>query len=231
MVVSKRKRTSWSYQPCELLPEVSQHTHTHTPPSHFPWIWKCDVRKFFDSVDHEILLKILSFRIKNSTTQELLKEVINSFSAEPSSTAGMPIGNLTSQIFANVYLNELDRFVKHTLKAEKYLRYGDDFIIVSHNPEQLKVYRYKVIDFLHNTLRLEVNSKNDKIIKATYGLKFLGVKFWPFERYLSKRNQKRIEKRLALNNVASYRGLVKQHGTLKEMKKLDWWICENLNGF
>jgi len=120
------------------------------------WIWKCDVKKFFDSVDQEILLKILSFRIKDNTTLNLLKEIIFSFTTVQGRKIGMPIGNLTSQIFANIYLNELDRFIKHNLKQKAYLRYGDDFILVENDSKKLKILRAETMDFLKNELKLAV---------------------------------------------------------------------------
>ncbi len=78
----------------------------------------------------------------------------------------MPVGNLTSQIFANIYLNELDRFVKYTIKSQVYFRYGDDFIIILKNLDLLKQIRDKIIGFLNTRLKLEINAKNDIIIKA-----------------------------------------------------------------
>mgnify|MGYP001598317463 CR=1 FL=1 len=140
----------------------------------------------------------------------------------------MPIGNLTSQIFANIYLNELDRFVKHTLRCRRYVRYGDDFIIVEHDVEKLSFFRAHTIAFLNNKLKLEVNPRSDKIMKAKHGLKFLGIKFWPFQRTLLKRNKLRIKNRLHPGNVASYSGLVKQQGNLKSMKRFSWLILGKL---
>jgi len=194
----------------------------------FNWVWKSDVKKFFDSVDQETLLKILSLRIKNSTTFNLLKEIIYSFTTVSERKVGMPIGNLTSQIFANIYLNELDRFVKHTLKAKTYLRYGDDFILIETGLEKLNFFRTRTVDFLKNELKLAVNLKSDKIMKTAHGLKFLGVKLWPSGRTLSRRNLLRTRKRLKSNNISSYSGFMKKHGNDKQIKYLNWLICEKL---
>lgn len=172
------------------------------------------------------MLKILSFRIKDNTTFNLLKEIINSFTAVPKQKIGMPIGNLTSQIFANIYLNELDRFIKHGLKIKTYVRYGDDFVVIGSILEELILVRTKVVDFLKNELKLDINPKSDKIIKSTYGLKYLGVKIWPYGRKLSKRNISRIETRLKINNIASYSGLIKKHGNKKSIKKFDWLVYD-----
>ncbi len=153
-----------------------------------------------------------------------MKEIIFSFGAACGSKIGMPIGNLTSQIFANIYLNELDRFVKHELRAKAYLRYGDDFIIVENDIDKLKFFRTQTTDFLKNILKLTVNSKSDKILKTAQGLHFLGIKFWPSGRNLNKRSLSRTKERLNYNNVSSYSGLIKQHYNKKNRKYYDWLI-------
>jgi len=140
----------------------------------------------------------------------------------------MPIGNLTSQIFANIYLNELDKFIKHNLKIKDYVRYGDDFVLVESNLEKLKLFRIQVIDFLKNELKLTINPKSDKILKMRHGLKLLGIKFWPSGKTLTKRNLLRIEERLNLNNISSYSGLIKQHGNHKRIKQFNWVVYEKL---
>ena len=138
----------------------------------------------------------------------------------------MPIGNLTSQIFANIYLNELDRFVKHELKVKYYLRYGDDFILVSQNREKLIELRERTIIFLNDSLRLKMNPKNDKIFRVIHGLRFLGVVIWPNGRRLNKRGICRVERHLSLKNVSSYYGLALKHGYKKMNNQLIWWIYD-----
>lgn len=141
----------------------------------------------------------------------------------------MPIGNLTSQIFANIYLNKLDRFAKHTIKPLAYLRYGDDFIIVSEKLGQLKQIREKARIFLQEKLRLEINAKNDIIVKARQGVKFLGVVIFPGGRRLGKRSWNRARASLKHENISSYSGLIKQHGKEKRIKEFNWTILEKLN--
>lgn len=101
------------------------------------YVLKCDIQKFFDTVDHTILLSILNKRIKDEDAVWLLQEIIESF------PKGLPIGNLTSQIFANIYMNEFDQFVKHELKIKYYVRYTDDFAIASDNEYTLRGGAYK----------------------------------------------------------------------------------------
>ncbi len=139
----------------------------------------------------------------------------------------MPIGNLTSQIFANVCLNELDRFVKHELKVKQYLRYGDDFILVDKDLEELKLFREKTVRFLKEMLKLDINPKSDKILKAGHDLKFLGVRIRPDGRNLNRRNRKRIRKRLNLMNAGSYYGLVTHYGG-KEIADEFYWKVASL---
>lgn len=162
------------------------------------YIWRADIRKFFDSVNHDLLLKILARRIKDPRAMNLAKTVIKSFTTGPElwggGVKGMPIGNLTSQIFCNIYLNELDRFVKHKLKVKGYLRYGDDFLLFEPNKTNLKKLREETENFLTNVIKLTINPKNDLIVKAKNGLKFLGVEIWPTGRRLKKSQQKKNHK-------------------------------------
>lgn len=141
---------------------------------------------------------------------------------------GIPIGNLTSQVFANIYLNELDRIVKHYFKVKGYLRYGDDFIVILQDQKKLTKIREKIIDFLQGNLRLTVNPKNDIFIKPTRGIKFLGVKIYPHGRKLLPKNWRRVNDKINLSNMASYRGLIGQHGAGKQIKILNWHIKELL---
>ena len=103
---------------------------------------KQDVKKYFPSVDKNILKKIIKKRIKDRSLLSIILKIIDSYSFN--NNKGIPIGNLTSQLFANIYLNELDQYVKHTLKVKYYYRYVDDFIILSNNKKQLKGYRRKI---------------------------------------------------------------------------------------
>ena len=193
------------------------------------YIWKCDVKKFFDSIDHEILQKLLVLKIKDKKTSILLNEIIRSFQYGHGSKKGMPIGNLTSQIFANIYMNELDRFVKHQLEPKAYLRYGDDFILVAHNTEKLGFYRTEIIKFLDEVLKLQVNAKNDRITKVSHGLKFLGATIFPSCRMLSGRNFRRIRKNLNIRSISSYSGLVRKNGDEKQKEQFNWMVLRCLS--
>ncbi len=108
------------------------------------------------------------------------------------------------------------------------MRYGDDFILFEADSQKLDFYRLKSINFLRHQLKLEINPKSDIILKPKQGLKFLGIKFWPSGRTLTKRNLARVWNRLQPNNVASYSGLIKQHGNRKHKKSFSWLVYEKL---
>lgn len=137
----------------------------------------------------------------------------------------MGYGNWNRGIFANIYLNELDRFVKHTLKPQFYLRYGDDFIIIASTKTEVIKLREKTIFFLKNFLGLEINRKNDIILPMRHGIHFLGVEIYPTGRRLKAKNWCRVQNKLNQRNVASYHGLVKQHSK-KKLKHFDWLITK-----
>ena len=136
---------------------------------------------------------------------------------------------MTSQIFANIYLNELDRYVKHTLHIKKYLRYGDDFVIFVNNREEAAQYRELMKDFLDEKLSLTLHARNDVILPCSEGLKFLGCMIYPNNHMLQKRVWKRVLKRIASNNIASYSGLVRAHCDKEKMRHFDWHVLNILN--
>ena len=100
------------------------------------YVLKCDIKKFFNSLDQQILIRILKQKIKDKNFLQLIDQIISSF--RKTENKGIPLGNLTSQWFANIYLNELDQFIKHKLEIEYYIRYTDDFVILDENKEKLQ---------------------------------------------------------------------------------------------
>ena len=109
-----------------------------------------------------------------------------------------------------------------------YLRYGDDFILIHEDLEKLNELRTSIVRFLDDKLNLNLNSKNDIILKVGHGLKFLGVMILPDGRNLNKRNRKRIKNRISFKNVGSYYGLVNKHSLPKFRHEFKWWIYELL---
>lgn len=160
---------------------------------------KCDVRKFFDSVDHAILIQLLRRKIKDADTLWLMEEIIGSFTGKSSdlfTRRGLPIGNLTSQLFANVYMNEFDQFMKKELKIGNYVRYTDDFIAVSESEDFLKELIPKIQDFLRGHLNLELHPSKVTIGKYRRGVDFLGYVSFPHYRSLRKRTERRMIRKL-----------------------------------
>jgi retron-type reverse transcriptase len=183
------------------------------------WVLKLDVRKFFDSVNHEILLVILKKRTFDDRLKSLLREIIESFNP------GLPLGNLTSQLFANIYLDKLDQFVKHELKIIGYVRYADDFILVHPNRDLLVDYFYEITKFLREQLHLDVHSK--KIVLKTYasGIDYLGYVCFPYHRVLRTKTKQRMLKRVNENNFASYSGILHHCRS----RKLQAMLSERVN--
>lgn len=141
------------------------------------WALKCDIRKFFHSIDHGILIDLLSKRIADEKLLNLLTEIIESFESSPGK--GMPLGNLTSQLFANIYMDPLDKFVKHKLKAKYYLRYADDFMFLADNREVLEKYLLQIEVFLNERLNLSLHPDKSIFRKLNWGLDFVGYVAYP----------------------------------------------------
>ena len=105
----------------------------------------------------------------------------------------MPLGNLTSQFFANVYLNELDYFVKHKLKTKYYIRYVDDFIILHKSKSQLKIWKKQIKLFLKENLKLELHPDKSKIVSLSRGIDFVGFRNFYYYKLLRKRNSANLK--------------------------------------
>ncbi len=150
---------------------------------------KCDISKYFENVDHKILLELLEKKIQNEDILWLLREIINS------NAQGIPIGNLTSQLFANVYLNELDHFIKRVLGERYYIRYMDDFLILNTNKWHLRETKERLRMFLCDRLKLELHPKKAEIFPADKGIDFLGYVVRNNKRFLRKSTVRRFLKK------------------------------------
>ena len=206
------------------------------------FVWRGDVTKFFDSVDCTTLIDILKKRISDPRAQALLWKVIASGAASTRERererererrrralkTGIPIGNLTSQVFANIYLNEFDRFVVCILKPKGYVRYGDDFIIIQESEKALAEHRQLAKKFLKEKLKLYINPKQNIVAPIKYGIHFLGTHIFPTGRRLNKRNKRRVHERLTLKNVSSYNGLVQKHAKSERVKEFYWQVLRRL---
>lgn len=156
---------------------------------------KCDIRKFFDSIDQDILLELIKNKIKDENATWLIEKIIKSF------PAGLPLGNVTSQLFANIYLNELDQFVKHELKEKYYLRYCDDFLILSENEKSLIKLINPINGFLKTNLNLTFHPNKIILRKHRQGIDFLGYVVRPYCRTLRTKTKRRILKKVEKEKI------------------------------
>ena len=154
---------------------------------------KCDIKNYFGSINHKKLIQIIRRKIKCHDTMWLIENIINSTDG----IKGIPIGNLTSQLFANLYLNEFDYFIKHDLKIKYYIRYMDDWIILSPDKRYLWNILKQTKNFLQENLFLELNNKTS-IFPVSQGIDFLGYRIWATHRLLRKSSKKRMERKLKI---------------------------------
>jgi RNA-directed DNA polymerase len=204
-------------------------------------VLKCDIRKFFANIDHEILKEIVSRTVLDTEIRWLLSQVIDSFSsntyfsygvnmqsdtnsamAESVSLKGLPLGNLTSQLLVNIYMNEFDQFMKRELKVKYYIRYADDFVILSEDKKYLENLLLKISDFLDKKLKLQLHPDKVSIETIASGVDFLGWVNFPKHRVLRTSTKRRMLKRLKENpkpeSRQSYFGML-SHGNTHKLKQ------------
>lgn len=173
------------------------------------FVLKCDIQKYFQSIDHDILFNMLSKKIRCCRTMALIEEIINSrtdnsiihyFPGDDLFTPyqrkrGIPIGNLTSQFFGNIYLNGFDHFVKEQLRCRHYIRYVDDFVIFGNNRSALRDTRDGISQYLAD-LRLKLHPRKCRVYRTSEGVAFLGFRIFPHFRFLDKGNALRMRRKI-----------------------------------
>jgi len=183
------------------------------------YILKCDIKGFFYNIDKDVLYAILKKYIKDEKLLHLTKK----FVYDDLDTVGIPIGNYTSQYFANIYMNELDHYVKEELKVKYYVRYMDDFILLLETKSDAKRILCLIEQFLEENLHLELNHKSGYFPNKA-GVEFCGFKIFESYRRLRKRSYKKIKKKVKKWNVL-YR-----HNVLDiKQASLEWnsWIAHS----
>lgn len=194
------------------------------------FVFKADIAKYFASIDHTILKQQLRRRIACRPTLALLDHIIDSANGIHSTPGvGLPIGNLSSQLCANIVLHDLDEFVKHGLRQRHYVRYMDDFIVVHHDRAHLQRVRVKVERFLAQRLRLTTNHKTDIFPIAPLrgrALDFLGYRMWPTHRRLRKSSIARITHTLRRLGRQYARGQVSLARITESVKS---WVAHALH--
>ncbi len=187
------------------------------------WILKCDIKKFFANIDHDILKDILEKHIDDKDTLWLFAQIIDSFDTKEKINIGLPLGNLTSQLLVNIYMNEFDQFIKHKLKAKYYIRYCDDFVIFSDNREQLINFIPIVQGFLMDNLKLELHPQKISIKTLASGVDFLGWVNFTDHKILRTTTKRRMFRNIKNKKgkpeiIQSYFGLM-SHGNSYKLKK------------
>ncbi len=187
------------------------------------WILKGDIRKCFASIDQAILFEILKRNIKDTDVLLLLRIILKSFSSTTVGK-GLPLGNLTSQLLVNIYLNDFDQFVKHRLKEKYYIRYADDFVFFSPNKEELENLIPLISTYLVEKLRLTIHPQKIFIKTLASGVDFLGWVHFPYHRVLRTSTKWRMFRRLEESQkeetLVSYLGLLKHGNGYKLQEKI-----------
>jgi retron-type reverse transcriptase len=173
------------------------------------YVLKCDIQKYFPSIDQDILLGIIRRKIKCKDTLWLIEQIVRSradsgvicyFPGDDLFTPyqrarGLAIGNLTSQFFANLYLDRFDHFVKETLRCRYYIRYVDDFVLFDDSKGRLNQLKAQMIDYL-DTLRLRLHPRKCRVYRVDEGIGFLGYRIYPHYRLLKKQNVLHFRRKL-----------------------------------
>lgn len=205
------------------------------------WVLKCDIKKYFASVDHGVLMELLVRKIRDKKIVCLLADVIGSFDTGYGQATGIPLGNLTSQLFSNVYLDPLDQWLKRSLHIKYYVRYADDFIILDPSPVCLASLIPKIEAFLGQVLHLQLHPEKIDLSKWHQGIDFLGYVSFPHYSVLRTSTKWRMLRRIQektplsagrvarekkLQMLASYRGLL-SHCRSRHLRKI---ITKTQNG-
>lgn len=189
------------------------------------FVLKCDIQKFFANIDHEILINILKNKILDKDIVSILENIIKSFSTKDKVDKGLPLGNLTSQLLVNIYMNEFDQFVKHILKVQYYIRYADDSVFISKDKDYLEKLKLEIKDFLIDNLKLNLHP-NKVFIETIYsGVDFLGFVHFSKYKMLRIATRKRMFRTLHENNykeesVNSYLGFLRYGNSFKIKNKI-----------
>ena len=181
-----------------------------------PWCLKLDVRKYFDSIDHDRLLSLLTRRFKEVPLQELFHRIVRSFRGAQG--MGLPIGSLMSQHFANFYLGWLDRYVKEALQVRGYVRYMDDMLLWGDDRRELQHFQGECERFAGDELRLEF--KPAQIRRVERGISFLGCRLFPTHVELNRRSKQRWQRRVRFLEKAYRLGLLSDLDLQKRLTSL-----------
>lgn len=193
----------------------------------YKYTLKFDIRKYFFTIDHKILLQSLEKKITDDKVLNLTQKILNTYTSEHKyyfhfegddlfdtvRARGLPIGNLTSQLFANFYLDKLDRYIKEDLKIKGYLRYMDDGVLFSNSKSELHQIKDQIREFVEK-LRLRIHEDKTQVSPSKNGIRFLGFHLYPSHRRILRENLKRFKNKfgnrckLYSNNVIAFENLL-----------------------
>ena len=180
---------------------------------------QCDIRKFYPSIDHDILFRILEHKIGDPNLLWLFKEVIYSIGGGKNA----PIGSLFSQHFGNLYMDRADRYIKEVLRIKDYQRYCDDFLLYSNNKEELKNAKYKIIEFCRNELKLEL--KRADLYPTSRGVDFMGYRHFPNGYILLRKSTAKRTKKVLPKVLEKYeKGLINHDKFMSIVMSIDGWV-------
>lgn len=160
-----------------------------------PYVLKCDIRQYFPSINQSVLMSLIRRKIACQQTLRLIDKILRSHQTVNEQEVGIPIGNLTSQFFANIYLNGLDHFIKETLQCRYYLRYMDDFVVFHENKDILWTIKKAIVQYLE-PLHLQLHDGKCRIFRTDRGVPFLGLTIFPEHRRIKRENFIRYRRHL-----------------------------------
>jgi retron-type reverse transcriptase len=179
----------------------SQHTECY--------ILKFDIRKYFDNVDHNILLDLIKEKISCEKVLKIIQEILSSYQSYRDVRKGIPLGNITSQIFANIYLNTLDQYIKKELRCRFCVRYNDDIVIILPNSKDATCLRERIRLFVKQKLALDIPLEKTSIRKLNWGVDFLGFTILPRAILLRNKTKHKIYANISKRNTHSYLAILK----------------------
>ena len=184
----------------------------------YDFCYQGDIKKFYPSIKHDILMKIVKNKIKDLNVLWLLEDIIYSIDGGKN----IPIGNFTSQWLGNLYLNELDMYVKHELKIKNYIRYNDDFCLFHNDKEYLRNCRSKIEEFVAKKLDLIVSKQ--KLFPVCLGVDFIGYRHFPEKVLLRKSTAKRMKKKIAMKVHSYKKGIISAKQLEASLQSTKGWL-------
>lgn len=186
----------------------------------FPYVLTCDVRKYYESIDHAVLKALLRRKLKDRALLALLEQIIDHPLPGGTPGKGLPIGNLTSQYFANLYLGELDHLVKERLRHKGYVRYMDDFLVFATEKPCLHTTLATLRTFLRHTLLLDLKEEAVRVAPVTQGIPFLGFRVFPGLLRLHGKKWAGFRRRVRHREAAYRRGVIDEQSLVRSVASM-----------